>query len=497
MQGGAEGGGGSVAIIGAGPSGLAAAKAALEEGLRRGYGEGPSVFEKSGGVGGLWRASEGKVWDSLRTNLSKYTCAFSDFPWPEEAETFPKAREVCRYLERFAESLQPHLHLHCEVTSVSRGQDGETSGWQLAWREAGEPKQQHFRHLVVASGIFEKAHLQLPGLETFPGLLRHAADYRKPEEFAGKKVLVVGSAFSGADIAVDLSSCASVTVAGGKPMWYIPRYVNGVPADLAFYSRKPKPKQTPEESNRQRHQFLSGLAQMPEALTAPSDWTRPPFVCISDHFADAVRTGAVSVAGTVSNVTGSTVHFADGRSEEFEALLVATGYDLDLPFLVPELKKAVHLERDQLQPLILSHCTWPPEEFPGLAFVGIYRGPYFAVLELQARWACGVFSGRLRAPTEEERRESLDRAWALRAGEDRPQFPQSYVDMAEELADLVGVHPRELESPSHPLHHLYPDVLEGPLLPFHYRLVGFGAHPSVAERAIRECRKALARDARM
>ncbi|CAE7541488.1 FMO5 [Symbiodinium sp. CCMP2592] len=472
-----------VAIVGAGPSGLAACKAALEEGLR------PSIFEKSADVGGLWRPLEGKVWESLRTNLSKYTCAFSDFPWPKEAETFPKAAEVCRYLEHFAESLRPHLHLSCEVTAVTK--DEANCGWQLTWREAGEMKQKLFKHVVVASGIFEKAHLDLLGLDSFPGLVCHAADYRKPEDFAGKKVLVVGAAFSGADIAVDLSGSASVTIACGQPMWYIPRYLNGIPADLAFYNRKPKPKQSAEESYRQRHQFLSQVAEMPTALRAPSDWSRPPFVCISDHFPEAVRAGKLSVAEKVRQVTGSTVHFSDGSSEDFQVILVATGYDLDLPFLAPEVKEAIHLAQDQLQPVILSHAVWPPEEFSDLAFVGLYRGPYFAVLELQARWVCGVFSGRLQAPGEDSRRSSLQQAWALRNLGDRPQFPHSYVEMAEELAELVGVHPRELESPSHPLHHLYPDIAEGPLLPFHYRLLGFGADPDTAQTAMLECREAF------
>ena len=131
-------------------------------------------------------------------------------------------------------------------------------------------------------------------------------------------MLVVGSAFSGADIAVDLSGNASVTIACGQPMWYIPRYLKGIPVDLAFYNRKPKPKQSAEESYRQRHEFLSQVAEMPRALRAPSDWSRPPFVCISDHFPEALRAGALSIAWKVSRVTGSTVYFADGSSEDRE-----------------------------------------------------------------------------------------------------------------------------------------------------------------------------------
>ena len=65
-----------VGIIGAGPSGLMAAKYALANGFT------PIVFEKNPGVGGVWNSENGAVWESMTTNLSKYTCCFKDHPWP-------------------------------------------------------------------------------------------------------------------------------------------------------------------------------------------------------------------------------------------------------------------------------------------------------------------------------------------------------------------------------------------------------------------------------
>lgn len=141
-----------VAILGAGPSGLAACKAALEEGLV------PVVFEKQRSLGGLW-SEHGKagrmalvlswqVWSSLRTNLSKcawlsgalepwrYTCAFSDFPWPKEASDFPRAEEVRRYLHDYAEAKQllSRVRLGCCVEAVRR----HPEGWRVTWRDQEE-----------------------------------------------------------------------------------------------------------------------------------------------------------------------------------------------------------------------------------------------------------------------------------------------------------------------------------------------------------------------
>ena len=82
-----------VVIIGAGISGLSTAKYCSEANLR------PLVLEKSDNIGGLWQPG-GAPWESLRTNLSKYTCCFSDHDWPQDAPLFPRAAELFGYIER-------------------------------------------------------------------------------------------------------------------------------------------------------------------------------------------------------------------------------------------------------------------------------------------------------------------------------------------------------------------------------------------------------------
>jgi len=481
-----------IAILGGGPSGLAACKAALEEGLQ------PTVFEQAAGVGGLWRSDgAGKVWNAMRTNLSKFTCAFSDDPWPGEAPDFPSAMEVQAYLEQYASKhgLRQHVQLHSRVTSLELLAAG---GWQVSWQTGADEGQQHrseaFSYVIVASGIFARPQrLALPGMETFSGELIHAADYREPARFAGRRVLVVGAAFSGADLAVNLAGvAASVTVATRRPLWYLPRYVKSKPVDLLFYSRAAADRSrgaSEEERNRNRHAFFASIVgDLPRPLAAP-DPSRGdlPFVAITDTFLDAVRAGSVVARPTeVVAFEGQAAVFADGKREEFDAAILATGYCLELDFLAAPQRQALELDpEDLLQPAILHECVWRPE-LPGLAFVGIYRGPYFAVMELQARWACGVFSGRLPAPTAAELEAGLEAERSVRRQRPRPQFPHGdYVGMVESLAHRVGVHPAEiLASESDDLRPLLHD---GPLLPFHYRLVGFGARRAVAEAAIREC----------
>ncbi|CAJ1410756.1 unnamed protein product [Effrenium voratum] len=473
----------SVGILGAGPAGLSAGAAALEEGLR------PVIFEAAEDVGGLWR-EHGKVWRSLRTNLSKYTCSFSDFPWPKAAPDFPSAHAMRNYLHRYAEAkgLLPLVRTSSEVQEVvSLG-----PGWQVTVESAGEVTRESFDFLVVATGIFSTP-ASVPGVEDFAGHVSHAADYRDPESFQGLRVLVVGAAFSGADIATELGgSAASVTIATSTPFWYLPRYIRDKPADLLFYSRAAHSRNAqvpPEELRKRRHGFFQSLVgEMPANLTAPShDRGDIPAVAISDEFLSAVRSGRVEVRGRVVQAEGNRVSFEDGCAE-FDHILLATGYRLEMPFLSSDLQDQLQLDpSDQLQPLLLAHQVWPVKA-KNLAFVGLYRGPYFAAIELMSRWACGVFSGRLPPLSEEQLQEALHHELQIRQQVPRPQFPHDYVEMAERLSGFAQVRPTEiLEDVSHPLHRA---LIEGPLLPCHYRLQGFKAVPEMAASALAECLEA-------
>lgn len=351
-----------------------------------------------------------------------------------------------------------------------------------------------FDFVVVSNGIFNTpCWPSLPGMDTFTGELLHAASYREPSVFQGRKVLVVGAAFSGADIAADVSgTAANVIIAARRPLWYLPRYINGRPADLAFYSRAASERgkgATEEQRNLRRHGFFSSIVgDLPEPLVAP-DPSRGelPYVAITDHFLDAVRSGrVVARAAGLIGLDGQAAIFSDGHREEVDVIIMATGYRLELPFFSKAAQELVELDpEDLLQPAILHESVWRPE-LPRLAFVGLYRGPYFAAMELQARWACGVFSGRLPPPSLEELEAGLDAEREVREQRPRPQFPHGdYVGMTEALAQRIGVHPTDiLADEAHPLHSL---LFEGPLLPFHYRLAGFGAQPALAEAAIREC----------
>ena len=122
-----------IAVIGAGVSGLAAAKCLLEEGLE------PMIYEQAPQIGGLWNYDEalpdggGVMYRSLRTNTSKHTMAFSDFPLPETAPDFLPHIEVLQYLRDYAAhfGLHTYIHLNTIVKSVEPIAQGQ---WTVCTR---------------------------------------------------------------------------------------------------------------------------------------------------------------------------------------------------------------------------------------------------------------------------------------------------------------------------------------------------------------------------
>uniref|UniRef100_A0A6B2L360 Flavin-containing monooxygenase n=1 Tax=Arcella intermedia TaxID=1963864 RepID=A0A6B2L360_9EUKA len=414
------------------------------------YGLIPTTFEKAHNLGGLWR-EDGHVWESMTTNLSRYSCAFSDFPW-KEGGMFPLGREVLRYLSEYAAhfNLLPYLHFNCCVQKVDR----QPSKWVIHYTQAGAPHAQEFDFLVVCSGFFSNPVLPaVAGLPDFPGPVMHCSQYKTNKPFKEKRVLVVGGAYSGAEIASEISQVASKTyVAIRRPQYILPRYVNTkdfqqLPIDLLFYTRK-ESNLTPEERNKIKHSYFESicgdLSKLHPLLAI--DKSQPPFVTINDTFLAAVQQNTIQVCPGLKHFEGNSAVFDDNTKLEVDMVIFATGYQLALPFFDEHILKVVdYHEKDKFQPLILHETVFHPE-LKGMAFVGMYRGPYFGTIEMQAHWVCSVFSGKTEPPTEQEMRAGLLQERALRdlPEHKRDQFPHgNYVQIMDLIAKKVHLYPTQ------------------------------------------------------
>jgi dimethylaniline monooxygenase (N-oxide forming) len=203
---------------------------------------------------------------------------------------------------------------------------------------------------------------------------------------------------------------------------------------------------------------------------------------ISDRFPEYVAGGAIRARKTATLAFDEHgARFADGSRADVDDVIFCTGFRARLPYLGPDLPARLDFRPDDpLQPLLLHKCVFHPD-LPGLACVGLYRGAFFATMELQARWAARVLSGAQPAPSRDAMLAGIAAERRIRELRPRPQFPHGdYVTYADDLAGEIGVLP-EL-SDRHPLR---PQILRGPVVPAHYRLTGPHAAPALAERIIR------------
>jgi len=166
-----------VAVIGGGASGLVTARWLVAAGFD------PVVFERSNGIGGLWRPDDGLAYPSLRTNTSKQKTAFSELAFDADLPDFPDRAAVLRYLETYADrfGLRTRIRTGTAVRSVA---PAAGDGWDVD----GE----RFGRVVVCTGLFSRPVIpDLPGLERFGGPVVHTAAYRGAEPYRDRDVVIV------------------------------------------------------------------------------------------------------------------------------------------------------------------------------------------------------------------------------------------------------------------------------------------------------------------
>ena len=189
-----------IAIIGAGVSGLVSIKCCLDEGLE------PVCFEKSSGIGGLWKFSHdeagshennGSVYESTVINTSKEMTCFSDFPAPKHFPPFMPRGHVVEYLQMYAENfdLLKHIRFNMTVLEINRTTYHRNTGqWRVCHSDVnGNVMESIFDAVMICNGHLSKPFFPaFKGLDGFQGRKLHSHAYKSYRGFEGKVVLVIG-----------------------------------------------------------------------------------------------------------------------------------------------------------------------------------------------------------------------------------------------------------------------------------------------------------------
>jgi hypothetical protein len=377
-----------VCIIGAGSSGLAA--------LRELHGRGFAVecFEKGTAVGGTWRyendSGTSAAYMSLRTNVSRVRMQYPSFPMPATYGDYVHHRDMTAYLDAYADAfgLRRRIRFSTSVASVEP-QDG--GRWRVRLHDGAAAT---YDAVVVANGHdWDPSWPELPGTTT--AQVSHAREYRTPDRFAGKRVLVIGAGQSAIEIATETAGVAARTVLSCRQAHYVvPRHFLGRPSDnldTDLMSRLPWPIV--------RAMFglmLRAVHGRMEAYDLPPPRHRllerhPP--ALSDDFLPALRAGAIVARPMLAALDGDRARFVDGSTEPVDEIVCATGYRISFPFL----------SRDVVAPggrsLALYRRVLAPEH-PTLAFIGLVDplGGLLPIVEAQSAWLADVLEGVIPLP---------------------------------------------------------------------------------------------------
>ncbi|MEV5630951.1 flavin-containing monooxygenase [Micromonospora tulbaghiae] len=287
-----------VIIVGGGQSGMAAARAALTAGLR------PVVLQAGGEPVGSWP----DYYDSLTLFSPARYSALPGMPFDGDPDRFPRRDEVTAYLRRYAQTLDVDIRTRTRVMAVHPG----PGGGYLVRTDTGD--EVAASGVVAASGSFGNPYLPtLSGQDDYAGDLRHVARYRRPEAYAGKRVIVVGAGNSAVQVAYEIAAHARVMLATREPVRFLPQRLAG--RDLHHWLR------------------VTGADHLPRR--ALSRLVRHATVLDTGVYRDAIASGLLSRRDMFTAFTPDGVVWADGTAEPVDAVIFATGYRPDLAYLRP------------------------------------------------------------------------------------------------------------------------------------------------------------------
>jgi len=351
-------------IVGAGPAGLAVGACLRRAGCTF------AIVERERQLAPAWR----RHYERLHLHTVKGHSALPFMPFAADDPTYVPRARVVSYLEEYARAfeLAPELGV-----AVERIEPRDGGGWRVT---TSRGEREH-RFVVLATGYNDSPNRPtLAGEAAFAGKILHSADYRSGAPFAGKRVLVVGSGNTGAEIAVDLveNGAAAVEMSVRGPVHVVARDPFGLPAQLLGIATAwiPVAARDPMFSMLVKMTVgdLSrwGLRKPDEGIVAQLERSgRIPLIDVGT--VELVKAGKIVVRPDVKELVAGGARFVDDTAGEYDAIVLATGYRPRLSALLPNAGADVLDERG------LPRQHGRETGLPGLFFVG-FRTPITGML---------------------------------------------------------------------------------------------------------------------
>lgn len=339
-------------IIGAGPAGLACAATFLQRGLKA------TVLEKGENIAPVWH----RHYQRLHLHTDRSHSALPGLPMPRDYPRYPSRAQVVDYLDAYATHFGVRPVFGSAVQRVRR----QDHSWHVETADA------HWTApvVVIATGWADFPHRpQWPGMDGYRGEILHSGDYRNPDPYKGKRVLVVGFGNSGGEIALDLAEAGvDVTLAVRGAVKILPREMLGLPILTWAIAQAWMPPRVADFINAPmirlavgptRNLGLTPLRKGPRQMIAEDG--RVPLLDVGTL--DRIRDGSIKVRGGIAGFTADAVAFTHSPAEPFDAVILATGFRPDLRALLPDLPRVLDEHG-------LPRATGRASAEPGLFFCG-------------------------------------------------------------------------------------------------------------------------------
>ncbi len=343
-----------IAIIGAGPSGMAQLRA-FQSAKAKGL-EIPEIvcFEKQNDWGGQWNYTwrtgidehgepvHSSMYRYLWSNGPKEALEFADYTFDEHFKkpiaSYPPREVLWDYINGRAEkaNIKNLVRFNTAVQQISYDEHSQQFTVSVEDYENQCHYSEQFDYVVVASGHFSTPKVPVyDGFERFHGRILHAHDFRDAREFKGKNVLLIGSSYSAEDIG---SQC----------------YKYGAKQIYSCYRNKPM------------------------GFKWPRNWFEKKQLLRVDE---------------------DTAYFGDGSSAKVDAIILCTGYLHHFPFIEDQLRLRTH---NCLYPLgLYQGVVW--EKNPRLFYLAMQDQWYtFNMFDAQAWYVRDIILGKITLPEIEE-----------------------------------------------------------------------------------------------
>lgn len=342
-------------VIGAGFTGLAVAAALKRHGIPYDH------LEADDAIGGNWYHG---VYETVHIISSRKTTEYSDYPMPSDWPDFPSAAQMLRYLNSYADhfGLRAPIQFNTEVTWIAPLPNDR---WEITLK-SGE-KRTYGGVLICNGHHWDCRYPNYPG--QFTGETLHSKQYKNPSILKGKRVLVVGGGNSGCDIAVEAARYGLEShISLRRGIWIMPQTIAGVPMGEVI-----KPwMRGPIQSLVTRLLLRIFVGKMSRYGLEEPDY--PVFArhpTINSQLLYFLKHGRITPHKDVKRLDGNAVEFTDGTRIEVDMLVYATGYNVSIPFLAPEVVTWKNGYPDLVQGMF-------PQRHKNLYVVGIGQPRYGA-----------------------------------------------------------------------------------------------------------------------